>query len=76
MLKVLRDPSGAVELPTLSYPMLRTVGDRHYQQSRAHLMSLQTSLGAAPQVAQAATLPHGSTWGARMGRRPSLDPQS
>src|SRR5208283_2633114 len=45
VLKVLQDPSGAIELPTSSQAMLRTAGDRH--QSRAHLMSVQTSLGAA-----------------------------
>ena len=68
LLKVLRDPSGAVEVPTLSHPMLRTAGDSHRRHSRAHLMSVQTSLSAAPQV-DPAILSHASAWGARMGRR-------
>jgi hypothetical protein len=46
VLKVLQDSSGAIELPTSSHAMLRTSGDRHRHHSRAHLMSVQTSLGA------------------------------
>ncbi len=68
LLKVLRDPSGAVEVPTLSHPVLRTAGDRHRQHSRAHLVSVQTSLSGAPLV-DPAILPRSSAWGARMGRR-------
>ena len=59
LLKVLRDPSGKVDVPALRHPMLRTVGDRRYQHSRAHLMSVQTSLPhpRSPRL----LLPHGST---------------
>lgn len=71
LLKVLRDPSGAVEVPTLRHPMLRTTGDSYRRHSRAHLMSVQTSLSAAPQV-DPALLAHASTWGARMGRGQAL----
>ncbi len=73
LLKVLRDPSGAVEVPALNHPMLRTAGDSHRRRSRAHLMSVQTSLSAAPQV-DPAILSHASAWGARMGRRRALAP--
>ena len=72
-LKVLRDPSGAVEVPTLSHPMLRTAGDSHRRHSRAHLMSVQTSLSAAPQV-DPEILSHAAAWGARMGRSRALAP--
>ncbi len=73
LLKVLRDPSGAVEVPTLSHPMLRTAGDSHRRHSRAHLMSVQTSLSAAPQV-DPEILSHAAAWGARMGRSRALAP--
>ena len=73
LLKVLRDPSGAVEVPTLRHPMLRTAGDSHRRHSRAHLMSVQTSLSAAPQV-DPAILSHAASWGARMGRRQRVAP--
>ena len=69
LLKVLRDSSGAVELPSQSHPMLRSLGGRHRQHSRAHLMSVQTSLGAAP-VHSAIGVSSG--WGGRMGRRRAL----
>ncbi len=46
LVKVLRDPSGKVDVPALRHPMLRTVGDRRFQHSRAHLMSIQTALGS------------------------------
>jgi hypothetical protein len=68
LIKVLQDPSGAIALPTLSHPMLRTAGDRLRQHSRAHLMSVQTSLGVAAQV-------HPAAWGARAGRRQTPIPQ-
>jgi hypothetical protein len=68
LLKVLRSPSGAVEVPSLSHPMLRSAGGRHGRHSRAHLMSVQTSLSAASRV-KPAILSDASAWGARMGRR-------
>ena len=71
LLKVLRDFSGAVEVPTLSHPMLRTAGDRHRQHSRAHLVSVQTFLSAAPQI-DPAILAHSTSWGSRMGRSRAL----
>jgi len=63
LLQVLRDPSGAIDVPVLSYP-----SDRHRQHSRAHLMSVQTSLAGATQVQGAVHRPS-TGWGARMGRR-------
>jgi hypothetical protein len=70
LLKVLRDSSGAVDLPTSSHPMLRTAGDRYRPQSRAHLMSVQTSLAGATQERAHALFGAWSTsWGARLGRR-------
>ena len=71
LLKVLLDPSGAVEVPTLAHSMLRTAGDRRRQHSRAHLMSVETSLNAVP-PAHPAILGHASPWGARLGRRQAL----
>ncbi len=47
LLKVLRDSSGAIDLPILSRPGLLGEDDRHRQHSRAHLMSVQTSLNGA-----------------------------
>lgn len=67
-LKVLRDPSGAIEVPILSHPVLRTAGDCLRQHSRAHLVSVQTSLRGGPLI-DPAVLPRSSPWGARMGRR-------
>ena len=74
LLKVLLDPSGAVEVPTLAHSMLRTAGDGHRRHSRAHLMSVQTSLGAA-RPADPAILRHSAPWGARLGRRQALASQ-
>ena len=68
LLKVLRDASGAVDVPTLSQPMLRTASDRHRRHSRAHLMSLQTWLGDAGSVGPE-SLVHASPWRTRLGRR-------
>lgn len=68
VLKVLQDPSGAIDVPTSSHAMLRNAGDRHRQHSRAHLMSVQTSLRAAAQ-AHPALPAHSQPWGYRMGRR-------
>jgi len=45
VLKVMQDSSGTIELPTSSHAMLRITGDRHRHHNRAHLMSVQTSLG-------------------------------
>ena len=74
LLKVLRDPSGAVEVPSLDHPMLRFSHDRHDRHSRAHLMSVQTSLGA-PKGRHAAVA-RSPAWGARMGRQQALASQS
>jgi hypothetical protein len=63
LLQVLRDPSGAIDVPVLGYP-----SDRHRQHSRAHLMSVQTSLAGAVQVCGAVHGPS-TAWSARMGRR-------
>ncbi len=71
LLKVLRDSSGAVEVPTLSHPMLRTAGDRDRKHSCGHLMSVRTGLSGAPQV-RPAILAHSPAWGARMGRSRAL----
>ena len=72
LLKVLRDSSGAVEVPSLNHPMLRsTAGDRHGRHSRAHLMAVHTSLGAPPQI-HPALLARSPAWGARMGRQQAL----
>ena len=72
LLKVLLDPSGAVEVPALAHPMLRTAGDRHRQHSRAHLMSVETSLGGPAALAHPAISSHSTPWGARLGRRQSV----
>jgi hypothetical protein len=48
LLKVLRDPSGKVDVPALRHPMLRNEDGRRSRHSRAHLMSVQTALNAAP----------------------------
>jgi hypothetical protein len=74
LLKVLRDPSGAIDLPTSSHPMLRTVGDRRRRHSRAHLISVLTMLGAAAQV-HPAIAAHSAAWGNRIGRRQAPVPQ-
>ncbi|RBP11947.1 hypothetical protein DFR50_11554 [Roseiarcus fermentans] len=50
LLKVLRDPSGKVDVPVSKHPMLRAAGDRRVEHSRAHLMSVQTALAANPPV--------------------------
>ncbi len=71
LLKVLLDPRGGVELPSLAHPMLRTAGDRHRQHSRAHLMSVETSLGAAP-PADSTSLTPSTPWGSRLGRRQAI----
>jgi len=71
LLKVLRDPSGKIDVPHLSHPMLRSAGDRRRQHSRAHLMSVQTALGGTTKV-HPALVARSETWGSRMGRRQDL----
>ncbi len=68
LLKVLRDASGAVDVPTLNQPVLRTMGDRHRRHSRAHLMSVQMGLGAKASFGSE-SLVHAAPWRTRLGRR-------
>jgi hypothetical protein len=71
LLKVYRDPSGAIDVPHLSHSMLRTSGNEHRQHSRAHLMSVQTALGGPTQV-HPALVAQSEPWGSRLGRRQDL----
>jgi hypothetical protein len=75
LLKVARDASGEVELPVVTRPMLRAAGDWRRQHTRAHLMSVETSLNAAASrhLAIGGRPP---LWGARMGRRRELSARS
>lgn len=70
LLKVLRDASGAVEVPSLNHPMLRKADDRNGRHSRAHLMSVHTSLSAVKD--RPALVTRSPTWGARLGRQHAL----
>ena len=67
LLHVFRDPSGAVEIPASSEPLLRMAVDPNRRHSRAQLMSVQTSL-AGRAGGRASILFHSPGRG-RVGRR-------
>ena len=67
VLHVLRDPSGAVEIPASSEPLLRMAADPNRRHSRAQLMSVETSL--AGRAGGRASILFQAAGPARVGRR-------
>lgn len=56
LVKALRGSSGAIEVPTIGAPMMKSAGATHGQHSRGHLMSVQTSLIGETEVRPASIL--------------------